>query len=78
MISDIGMPEEDGHSFIRRVRALPFERGGALRAIALTAYARSEDERAALAAGFHHHLAKPVAPTTLIETVRSLVRTIPA
>lgn len=72
VISDIGMPDEDGYSFMRRVRALPASEGGALPAIALTAYARSEDRSAVMAAGFHQHLAKPVEPATLIETVRRL------
>lgn len=74
VISDIGMPFEDGYSFMRRVRALSASDGGALPAIALTAYARAEDQRAVMAAGFHHHLAKPVEPGTLIETVRRLSR----
>jgi signal transduction histidine kinase/ActR/RegA family two-component response regulator len=74
VISDIGMPGEDGYSFMRRLRDLPGGSGGALPAIALTAYARSEDERAVRGAGFDDHLAKPVSPAVLIETVTRLVR----
>ena len=52
LISDIGMPDEDGYAFIRKVRALPAEQGGQVPAIALTAYARAEDRLQALRAGY--------------------------
>jgi signal transduction histidine kinase/CheY-like chemotaxis protein len=74
LLSDIAMPEEDGYALIRRVRALPPERGGALPAVALTAYARAEDRRRSLAAGFQVHVAKPVAPDRLAAIVGNLVR----
>jgi CheY-like chemotaxis protein len=72
LISDIGMPGDDGFSLIRRVRALPTNGGGSTPAIALTAYARAEDRVNVIVAGFHHHLAKPVEPTELIAVVASL------
>jgi len=74
LISDIGMPEEDGYSFIRKVRALPAERGGNTPAIALTAYARSEDRIRALMAGFQMHVPKPIEPIELAAVVASLSR----
>jgi signal transduction histidine kinase len=69
LISDIAMPEEDGYAFVRRVRGLPREAGGALPAIALSAYAREEDRRKSLMAGFQAHLAKPVEPQELLNTL---------
>jgi PAS domain S-box-containing protein len=73
IISDIGMPREDGYSLIRQVRELPPERGGRTPAIALTAYARAEDRVRTLLEGFQHHLSKPVEPAELIAMVSSLV-----
>jgi PAS domain S-box-containing protein len=72
IVCDISMPMEDGYSFIRRIRALAPEKGGRTPAIALTTYAREEDRRKALAAGFEVHVAKPVEPTELIELVARL------
>jgi len=72
LLSDIAMPEEDGLSFIKRVRALPREEGGRTPAVALTAYARLEDRTRALRAGFNTHVAKPVDPTELLAVVSSL------
>jgi signal transduction histidine kinase len=74
LISDIGMPGEDGYSLIRRVRALGAEKGGAIPAIALTAYARAEDRVKAVVAGYQMHLAKPVEPAELIAMVSSLAK----
>jgi signal transduction histidine kinase len=73
LVSDIGMPEEDGYSLIRKLRARGPERGGILPAAALTAYARSEDRVQALQAGFHTHIAKPVDPYELVCLVARLV-----
>jgi PAS domain S-box-containing protein len=73
LVSDIGMPDVDGFTLIRRVRALPDERGGRTPAIALTAYARAEDRVKAVVSGFQHHLSKPVEPMELIAVVASLV-----
>jgi CheY-like chemotaxis protein len=72
LISDIGMPGEDGFSFIRRVRALGADRGGALPAIALTAYTRAQDQTKALAAGFTSHVGKPVDPSDLLAALANL------
>ncbi|HXM77157.1 MAG TPA: ATP-binding protein, partial [Thermoanaerobaculia bacterium] len=69
LVSDIGMPEEDGYALIRAIRALPADRGGAVPAIAVTAYAREEDRLRALAAGFQAHIAKPVDPGELVAAV---------
>ena len=71
LVSDIGMPEVDGYELLKRVRALA-TRGGRLPAIALTAFARSEDRTKALRAGFMVHVAKPVDPSELVATVASV------
>ena len=74
LVSDLGMPNEDGFSLMRRVRALPSPRARDVPALALTAYARAEDCARALSAGFHEHLAKPVESAALIEAVARLGR----
>jgi CheY-like chemotaxis protein len=74
LISDIGMPEEDGYSLINRVRRLPVAKGGATPAASLTAYAGIEDRRRAMLAGFNMHLPKPVEPSDLIAVVTNLAR----
>ena len=71
LISDIGMPKEDGYSLMRRIRRLKDERGR-LPAIALTAYARTEDRMKAMEAGYQLHLAKPIEASTLIAMVATL------
>ena len=81
LISDIGMPENDGYTLLRRVRrceaacrqtSLPLSQGGRIPAVALTAYARTEDRKAALLAGFQAHVAKPVEPGELIAVIANL------
>jgi CheY-like chemotaxis protein len=72
LLSDVGMPETDGYELIRRVRSQLGPAGATLPAIALTAYAREEDRRLALAAGFHAHVSKPVEPADLLQLVASL------
>lgn len=72
LVSDIGMPEEDGYSLIRQLRNLEQQQGGNIPAVALTAYARPEDRTQALAAGFQLHVAKPVDVAQLVEVVGSL------
>jgi PAS domain S-box-containing protein len=72
LVSDIGMPEVDGYELLRRVRALGEEGGGRIPAIALTAFARSEDRTRALQRGFQVHVAKPVEPAELAATVASV------
>jgi len=73
LISDIGMPGEDGYEFIRKVREMESERGGYIPAVALTAYARGEDRVRALSAGFQMHVSKPVEPMELAAVVASFV-----
>jgi PAS domain S-box-containing protein len=72
LVTDIGMPGIDGFELLRRVRALGIERGGRVPAIALTAFARSEDRTRALRAGFVVHVSKPVDPAELVATVASV------
>jgi CheY-like chemotaxis protein len=72
LVSDIGMPGEDGYALIRQVRSLPHKEGGSIPAAALTAYARSEDRLRALTSGFQTHVAKPVEPVELAAVVASL------
>ena len=74
LISDIGMPGEDGYALLRRVRALPAESGGRAPAIALTAYARAEDRMQALRAGYQMHVPKPVEMAELVAIAASLAR----
>lgn len=74
LVSDIEMPEEDGYSLIRQVRATEAEREGRIQAVALTAHARAEDRMRALAAGYEMHIPKPVEPAELIAVIASLAR----
>ncbi|MEG4004612.1 PAS domain S-box protein [Microcoleus sp. Pol11C1] len=73
LLSDIGMPGMDGYMLLGQVRTLPPERGGLIPAIALTAYAGEFNQKQALQAGFHRHLAKPIEPDKLIKTIVALV-----
>jgi CheY-like chemotaxis protein len=72
VVSDIGMPFEDGYELIRKVRALPEVNGGGVPAVALTAYARPEDRLKALRAGYQMHVAKPIQLDELVSIVASL------
>lgn len=72
ILSDVGMPGEDGYEFLAKLRQLSDEEGGDTPAVALTAFARSEDRRRALMAGFQMHLPKPVEPAELIAVVTNL------
>jgi CheY-like chemotaxis protein/nitrogen-specific signal transduction histidine kinase len=72
LISDLGMPGEDGYTLIKKVRALPAEDGGQTPSAALTAYARVEDRMKVLRAGFQIHIPKPVEPAELIAVVANL------
>ena len=74
LVSDIGMPGEDGHALLRRIRSLDAAHGGNIPAIALSAYARPEDRVKAVRAGFQMHLAKPVEPAELVAVVASVAR----
>lgn len=73
IVTDIGMPGEDGYELIRRVRGLPYDEGGGTPAIALTAFARREDRLRALRAGYDRHLAKPIDPAELLTTMVELL-----
>ncbi|MUG97220.1 response regulator [Scytonema sp. UIC 10036] len=73
LISDIGMPFEDGYSLIHKVRQLTAEQGGQIPAIALTAYARDEDREQAISSGFQTHVSKPVEPDELAIAVANLL-----
>ena len=72
LISDLGMPDEDGYSLMSKIRSLPPERGGQIPAAALTAYARAEDRMRVLRSGFQFHLPKPVDSAELVTVVASL------
>jgi PAS domain S-box-containing protein len=73
LVSDIGMPQEDGYSLIQRIRKLPAHKGGTIPAIALTAYASDADRDTAIAAGFQSHLPKPIAPDDLVNAIIELI-----
>ncbi len=75
IVSDIGMPFEDGYALISKLRAFSAAQGGSVPALALTAYARAEDKERALAAGYQLHVAKPVEPTELTNAVARLIET---
>jgi CheY-like chemotaxis protein len=74
IISDIDMPEEDGYSFIRNLRQVMPQDGGATTAVALTGHALPEDRKKALAAGFTVHLGKPAHPDVLLKTLAEVAR----
>ena len=73
LVSDIGMPDGDGYSLIRRVRQLEGESGTRVPAVALTAFARAEDRGEALGSGFQAHLAKPIEPSELTALIARLI-----
>lgn len=74
LISDIGMPIEDGYTLIRTIRKLPLEQGGQIPAVALTAYTTEEDRKQALQAGFQNHIPKPINPVQLAAVVADLAK----
>jgi two-component system CheB/CheR fusion protein len=73
LVCDIAMPDEDGYSLLRRIRALGSEHGGDVPALALTALASEEDRRQAFEAGFRLHLAKPVDSQRLSAALAALL-----
>ena len=77
IVSDIGMPGEDGYSLIRSIRTLPSDAKRKVPVIALTAYARNEDRTRALVEGFNHHMTKPVEPAALVAAVTDLAGFVP-
>jgi PAS domain S-box-containing protein len=74
LICDIGLPDEDGYEFIRRIRSLTKSSSANVPALALTAYALPNDRKKALIAGYHDHLTKPVEPHELLNSVASIAR----
>jgi CheY-like chemotaxis protein len=74
IVSDIGLPGEDGYSFMLQLRSGTVEAARDVPAIAVTAYAREEDRERILASGFGFHLAKPVDPVMMARTVREAAR----
>lgn len=72
LVSDIGMPEQDGYELVRKIRALPSASGGLTPAVALTAFARAEDRIRALEAGYQTHVSKPVEPIEFLTVIDSL------
>ena len=72
LVSEVSMPGEDGYWLIRRVRALPMERGGATPAAGVTGHTRADDRARLLRAGFNFHVPKPVDPVQLIGVVAVL------
>jgi PAS domain S-box-containing protein len=74
LLSDIGMPDEDGYALIRQVRMLDHKSGGNIPAIAVTGYTRDSDRNQALTAGFQLHLSKPIQPIELVAAIAKLCR----
>jgi CheY-like chemotaxis protein len=74
LLADIAMPGQDGYDLIRAVRALPSARAATIPAAAVTACARDDERERALAAGFQQHVAKPLQPVFLVQTVADLAR----
>jgi CheY-like chemotaxis protein len=74
LISDIGMPNEDGYDLIRKVRTRSSDKQGQIPAIALTAYARTQDRLKVLSAGYQMHVPKPIEPIELATVVASLAK----
>jgi signal transduction histidine kinase len=76
LVSDIGMPGENGLALLAKIRALPADQGGRTPAVALTAYVGAQDRVLALSAGFHIHLPKPVEPGQLIAAIATLAQSV--
>jgi CheY-like chemotaxis protein len=74
LVSDIGLPDEDGYELIRQIRQFEAEYGGFLPAVALTGYARAEDRTRILAAGFQAHVTKPVEPVELTAAIATITQ----
>ncbi|WP_313940946.1 MULTISPECIES: response regulator [Calothrix] len=74
LLADIGMPEMDGYMLLQKIRALPPQQGGEIKAIALTAYAGEINQRQALQAGFQLYLSKPVDPDELLVAIAQVLQ----
>jgi PAS domain S-box-containing protein len=77
LVSDIGMSEMDGYTFLQQIRALPSEQSGQVPAIALTAYAREDDYQRAITHGYQRHMTKPLEPEQLVQAVVALTKSAP-
>jgi len=73
LVSDIGLPGDDGYTLIQKLRSLEADRGRSIPALAVTAYARAEDRTRALSSGFQMHVAKPLEPAHLVAAIASLL-----
>ena len=73
LVSDIGMPDEDGYSLLRTIRAFEPERGGQIPAVACTGFPREYDRAGSYEAGFQAHLTKPIQPVQLMAAIAPLV-----
>jgi CheY-like chemotaxis protein len=73
LISDIGMPDQDGYELMRKLRELPPEKGGNTPAIALTGYASRKDRERALNSGYQQHIAKPIEQADIIKAIAALI-----
>jgi PAS domain S-box-containing protein len=73
LVSDIGMPDQDGYELIQKIRALPVEAGGLTPAVALTGYATRKDRERSLSAGYQRHIAKPIEQSELVAVIAGLV-----
>jgi CheY-like chemotaxis protein len=74
LVSDVGLPDQDGYALIRQLRQHEREHGGFVPAVALTGYARAEDRVRVLAAGFQAHVPKPVEPAELATVIADMAR----
>ena len=78
VVADIGLPDQDGYSLVRQIRAHRLQRLRTIPVIAVTAYVSASDRERALAMGFHQHVAKPADPVTLIDAIARAVASRPA
>ena len=74
IVADVGLPDEDGYSFMRRVRSCATASIQSVPAIAVTAYATAADQAKARVSGFQQHVPKPIAPAQLVEMIYELTR----
>jgi len=74
LVSDIGLPDEDGYALVRQLRMRRAENGGRTPAVAVTAYAAAADRERAAASGYDRHLSKPIDARELIRAIESLIR----
>ena len=73
LVSDIGMPNEDGFALIKKLRKLRLKRAREIPAVALTAYATDDDRERTLSAGFQMHVTKPIEPEALVRSIAGAV-----